>query len=203
MRIPLAATDVKDNFSTTMDGVYDPDANARAEELLKTKQTEGVTPVLVIPAAGFTADGSDPDSSYFPVGGGYFQGTGENYGCMVAPVYLPNGVIIRQIFASVYDNDASWSVVLNLRRVNNYDGAPLSLGSAQTSIPGAFAGIEIINDSSIESRFVDQPDYSYYLTTCLLSGSMRFYSARIDYEFPLFYDGFEIGATNAWANTNP
>ncbi len=49
---------------------------------------------LVIPAAAFVSDGFQPDSLFFPFGGGYFQGDSANYGCITAPAYLPHGATI-------------------------------------------------------------------------------------------------------------
>lgn len=177
-------------------------ANSESPETEATRGFPG-DDILVVPAAAFKSDGSSPDSRFFPFGGGYFQGNSSNDGCMVAPVNLPDGVVIRQLFVSVYDNDATTSFSLNLRRANNFDGSVDTLGMVQTTIPGAFAGIEILNDPSIAASFVVRPDYSYYLTTCLLSGNIRLYSARFHFEFPLFYDGFESGTTAAWTDTNP
>lgn len=171
----------------------------------ETKATRGFPgdDILVVPAAAFKSDGNSPDSRFFPFGGGYFAGTLASYGCMVAPVNLPDGVIIRQFFVSVYDNDATTSFSLNLMRTNNFDGSVDTLGTVQTTISGAFAGIEILNDPSIASSFVVRPDYSYYLTTCLFSSNIRLYSVRFHFEFPMFYDGFESGTTAAWSVTNP
>lgn len=180
-------------------------AELASPESPETKAARGFSgdDILVVPAAAFKSDGSSPDSRFFPFGGGYFVGNSMAEGCMVAPVNLPDGVVIREFFVSAYDNDATIDFSLNLWRINNFDGSVETLGGVQTTIPGAFAGIEILNDPSIASSFVVRPDYSYYLTTCLLSGNIRLYSARFHFEFPLFYDGFESGTTAAWTDTNP
>lgn len=180
-------------------------AELASPESPETKATRGLpgNDILVVPAAAFKSDGYLPDSRFFPFGGGYFVGTSMTYGCMVASVNLPDGAIIREFFVSAYDNDVTISFSLDLWRINNFDGSVDTLGAVQTTIPGAFAGIEILNDPSIAASFVVRPDFSYYLTSCLLSGNIRLYSARFHFEFPLFYDGFESGTTAAWTDTNP
>jgi len=158
--------------------------------------------IWVVPAAEFESDGFLPDSRFFPFGGGYFQGGSGAYGCMVAPVYLPNGATIVEFFASVYDNDASAFIEVRLRRVDNFAGGTDTLGSAATTGAGAFAGIQVISESTIDQPVVSYPNYSYYLTVCLASADIRLYSVRI-YLDVLFVDGFESGTTGAWTVTNP
>jgi hypothetical protein len=130
-------------------------------------------------AAAFTADGSNPDSMFFPFGGGYFSGNADAYGCMVAAAYLPQGAEITDMFASVYDDDATSNLSVTLRRVDNFAGGTVTMADATTS--GQFAGVQVINDFTIVEPIVVYPDYSYYVTTCVLSGSIRLYSVRLYY----------------------
>jgi hypothetical protein len=134
---------------------------------------------LVIPAADFTADGANPDSLYFPFSGGYFQGDSENYGCMVAPAYLPDGATITDMFATVYDDDTTYNFSISLRRVDNFAGGTDTMATASSS--GDYAGLTTINDATIDDPLIVSPDYSYYVTTCALSGNMRLYSVRLYY----------------------
>lgn len=161
-------------------GSYDPESSLEATAREKVLQTESASSPLVIPAAAFTADGSNPDSMFFPFGGGYFSGDSENYGCMVAPAYLPQGAEITDMYVSVYDDDSAFDISVNLRKVDNFNGgAAVSMASASTS--GQFAGIQTISDYTIVEPVVLYPDYSYYVTTCVLSGSIRLYSVRLYY----------------------
>lgn len=139
---------------------------------------------LVIPAAAFTADGLNPESSFFPFGGGYFQGNTENYGCRVAPVYLPNEAEINEMFVSLYDNDPSYNITIKLYRVDNFTGSVVTMGTVGTSGSDAFAGIQVLNDDTLSEPLVLYPDYSYYLTTCALSSNIRLYSVRLYYTVP-------------------
>jgi hypothetical protein len=154
---------------------------AREAALRQEASQQYVSP-LVIPAADFTDDGADPDSLFFPFGGGYFQGDSANYGCLVAPVYLPNGATVTDIFATVYDNDATYNLSMNLRRVDNFNGGAITMAAMTTA--GTFAGVQVVSESMITEPLVLYPDFSYYITTCLLSGNIRLYSVRLYYSVP-------------------
>ena len=104
----------------------------------------------------------------FPFSGGYIEGDATNYGCVVAPVYLPNGVLITDMFVSVYDDDPGRGITVNLRRVNNFSGVTDTMASVSTTVTGTFSGIEVLNDNSIDEPQTVYPDYSYYVTTCVL-----------------------------------
>lgn len=137
------------------------------------------TSPLVIPAAGFTDDGFDPDSVFFSFGSGNFRGNAQAYGCVGAPAYLPAGVTVTDMFVSVYDNDPARNMTVALRRVDNFSGVGSVMASAVTS--SAFAGIQTISDATIDFPLVRYPDYSYYVTTCLGSADIQIYSIRLYY----------------------
>lgn len=137
----------------------------------------------VIPAAAFVADGANPDSYFFPFGGGYMQGDAQNYGCLVAPVYLPDGAIIDTVVASVYDNDDTYNMNVAIRRVDNFNGGANTLATVATN--GKLSGIQVLDDTTIEYPKVEDPYYSYYATVCINSSLIRLYSIRIYY-----YDNF-------------
>ncbi len=116
-RIPLVESEDQPAnnlaYNQQNDRPFDPAANQAAmarEAALRQEASQQYVSPLVIPAADFTDDGFDPDSLFFPFGGGYFQGNSANYGCLVAPAYLPNGVTVTDIFVSVYDNDATVNI---------------------------------------------------------------------------------------------
>lgn len=180
--LPLDNT-LDDTFTTG--GTFDAEANEaniKREAETPNTITSDYTSPLVIPAADFAADGANPDSMFFPFGGGYFQGDAENYGCLVAPVYLPQGVTVTDMFVTTYDNDGSFNATFNLRRADNFAGGATTMASAATT--GSFAGVQVVSDASIDDPLVLYPDYSYYVTTCLLSGSIRLYSVRLYYTEP-------------------
>lgn len=155
-------------------------AASRREEAVRS--ATAYTSPLIIPAADFAADGFDPDSQFFSFGGGYWGGNATAYGCLIAPAYLPHGATVTDMFASVYDNDGGRDFTVTLRRVNNFAGGTTAMASAATS--SAFAGVTVISDSSIADPVVTYPDFSYYLTLCLGSSSLRLYSVRLYYSTP-------------------
>ncbi|MCO5184939.1 MAG: hypothetical protein M9928_14650 [Anaerolineae bacterium] len=183
VRIPLAETD------SPATNLTQPEGNEPATTLSSTEtmQREAMaaaayTSPLVISAADFSADGFNPDSMFFSFGGGYWTGDSENYGCMIAPVYLPANATVSEMFVSVYDSDTTRNLTVNVRRVDNFNGGSDTLASASSS--GDFAGVQVISDITIDNAIVQYPDYSYYATTCLLSESLRLYSLRLYYTEP-------------------
>lgn len=130
---------------------------------------------LVIPAAAFSSDGDAEGTYYFWFSGGYVSGTGT-YGCIKAPAYLPNGATVTEVYASVYDNDGTDNLWIDLMRVNRLDGVTDTMASPATS--GSSTDIQQISDTSIVEPLIDYPNYAYYVTTCLPS-DMRLYSVRI------------------------
>ncbi len=188
-RIPLVESEDQPAnnlaYNQQNDRPFDPAANQAAmarEAALRQETSQQYVSPLVIPAAGFTDDGANPDSLFFPFGSGYFQGDAENYGCLVAPVYLPNGATVTDIFATVYDNDATYNLSLDFRRVDNFAGGTDTMAAMTTA--GTFAGVQVVSESTITEPLVLYPDFSYYLTTCLLSGNIRLYSVRLYYTAP-------------------
>lgn len=136
---------------------------------------------LVIPAADFSSDGFDPDSFRFSFIGGYMTGQNVN-NCQQAPAYLPAGAAVSNLFVSLYDNDAANDLALEVRRVNNFNGQSDTMASVKST--GASGTLKSLNDASIANPTIVYPDYSYYVTTCLASNQLRFYSVRIYYSGP-------------------
>jgi len=139
----------------------------------------GYTSPLVIPAATFSNDGTDPDGFFFDFNGGYVNGSGT--ACLKAPAYLPNGVTITSVNASLYDNDPG-NVTVNLRRVSVDTGTSNVMAN-----PGTVADSTVIqqrNDTTITYPEISYPDFAYYVTTCLNSANHRLYSVHIYYTGP-------------------
>ena len=137
---------------------------------------------LIIPAADFSSDGYDPDGFFFSFAGGYVDGTGSTGTvCLKAPAYLPNGATVVSAYASVYDNEPSGVITLNLRRVNTLTGANDVMAVLFTASDSSI--IESIGDTSIENANVWN-NYAYYVTLCLQHAEHRLYSVRIYYTGP-------------------
>ena len=133
----------------------------------------------VIPAAAFASDGFMPDSFFFSFSGGHLKGNASNYGCVKAPVYLPELAEISEMYASLYDNDPADSMSINLLRFDNFTGSSDVLGTINSSVSGAMNGIQILADTTITKSVVSYPDYSYYVTTCVDSPELGLYSIRL------------------------
>jgi len=155
-------------------------------------QSEGAVPApgtqaasygspLVIPAADFSSDGSDPDGFSFSFSGGYIGGS-SSLPCIKAPAYLPAGATVVSVWASVYDDFAPGAIQLYLRRVNVSSGASNVIASLGTSTDST--DIQQIKDLEVNYATVLYPDYAYYLTTCLTDVAHRLYSVRIYYSVP-------------------
>jgi len=140
-----------------------------------------VQDVLVIPSASFRSDGNYPEYSFYWFGGGYWHGNDAYSTCLMAPVYVPDGVKIIEVWATVYDNDGVNDFWINLYREDNYSGsvnimAQLSSAGQSTSLISAY-------DVSVSYGDVNYPNYSYYLGTCLGDLDHRLYNVRVWYEF--------------------
>ncbi|MBD3389129.1 MAG: hypothetical protein GF414_09585 [Candidatus Altiarchaeales archaeon] len=135
---------------------------------------------LIIPAADFRSDGYDPDGIFFFFSGGYAEGE-HNNSCMMAPVYLPDGVTIEEIYATVYDNDSGSdvNVFVKLYRMNNYSGTTDLMAYMETTSEST--NVQIIEDTTIDYPNILYPNYSYYLGACLQSINTRIYSVQIYY----------------------
>jgi hypothetical protein len=134
---------------------------------------------LVIPAADFSSDGGFPDGFFFDFETGYLQG--DTFACLKAPAYLPHGVTVDYVGASLYDN-ATGSVTVNLKRVDVVSGAVVTMATLGT--PWDSTDIQSVGDYDIDYAEISYPAYAYFLTICLSSADHRLYSVRIYYTEP-------------------
>jgi hypothetical protein len=132
--------------------------------------------LLVIPAAAFSSDGGFPDGFFFDFDTGYLRG--DNFACLKAPVYLPQGAFIDSLYASLYDN-AYGIVAVRLRRVDVVTGSLDIMAAVSTTTDST--SIQQVEDITISYPEVRYPRYAYFLTTCLTSADHRVYSVRIYY----------------------
>jgi hypothetical protein len=108
----------------------------------------------------------------------------SSYGCVEAPVNLPDDVTLTSFYASVYDNDRLFGAGVTLWRVNNVNGVVTALASVGTGRSAAYDGIQVLQTSSIVEPVVSYPAYAYYATICLRSTDIRLYSLRLDVDVP-------------------
>jgi hypothetical protein len=104
-----------------------PASRALASQAVAPQGFGGSSP-LVIPAAAFKSTGANPGGFFFYAGGD-IEGTGS--ACLKAPVYLPDGVTVTSVNASIYDAGTG-DVVVDLRRVNITSGATNKMASPAT-----------------------------------------------------------------------
>ncbi|MEZ4960164.1 MAG: hypothetical protein R2830_10155 [Saprospiraceae bacterium] len=111
----------------------------------------------------------------------YFTGGGNFFGYANAPVYLPDGAIVTEIKAWIYDNDATKLTRLRLERTP-FGGGNIIIGTVETT--DVFASTTVQELTTTVSETVDNSAYSYYLR--FTSGAsnteeLRLYGVRITY----------------------
>ena len=132
----------------------------------------------MVPAAAFSPDGGEPESTDFSFAGGYIAGNSQAYGCVQTPVYFPKYAAPNRIFGSIYDNDDSLNITISLRKTEISTGVTTVVGTLTTNGLSSANGIRSINQE-INGAGLTSSDYAYYLTTCLGSENLRLYSVRI------------------------
>jgi hypothetical protein len=177
-------------------------AQAREAELESAKGFGGGSP-LVVSAAAFTTNGNYDDTYFFHPFNGAMRGKSTTDGCVQAPVYLPQGARVFQIYASILDEDAGADVWVNLMRSDNlaYHDAD-EMASAHTN--GSSGTIQTIFDETISYPDVSYPRYHYWVHMCLPSADTHLYSVRIYFtDSEVFSDTFESRDFSAWSSVSP
>ena len=160
--------------------VLGPVSGSRAEPLPggavdPTTIPKYVTPLVIPPV--MNNDGM-ANNYFFHFASGTLQGR-PGVACMMAPLYVPNGVTIYRFRANIVDNSTADDFSLWLYRVNNYDGSTNVMATISTT---GLHDTTIWNlvDYTIDYATVDCPSYSYYVCTCMYDGHML-YNARVYY----------------------
>jgi hypothetical protein len=138
-------------------------------------------PPLVMPAAAFSEAKEPADPFYFNYAGGYMRG---GYACVTGPVYLPRGARVREVYASLYDNDAGGGARVYVYRVDNFLGTTTEM--AYLGSTGSSSTIQVVSDQTINAPDVQYPGYAYYAHVCLDSSNTRLYSVRIYYDVRVY-----------------
>lgn len=140
-----------------------------------------VNDVLVVPAADFRLDRGSGNEPLFLFHGGFWGGSTTGSTCFMAPVYVPHGSEIYQVFATVYNNHPTSNLTISLRRLDNYSVVHTNLADMSSTNPSA--SIHGIHNVNVTNGEVSYPQYSYYLTTCLSSNLHRLYNVRVWYRY--------------------
>ena len=101
---------------------------------------------LLVQAAAFTDDGVLPASAFFSFSMGRLSGTASNYGCSMAPVYLPNGATVTSLNAVVSDNGIVGDVSVQLRKIDSFSGVAIEM--ARVTSVGSPGLVSIFDKSS-------------------------------------------------------
>ena len=147
-----------------------------ADELLAavTNDLDELFSPYIVPAAAFEADSQTSDY-FFSFGSGRIAGSAT--GCFMAPVFLPDGSTVNNLFGFLFDNDGS-NTTLNLWRKANLDTTGAQL-MATVSSTGASTSIQIPGDLTVDNPVINNSSYSYYLTTCFDSAQQGLNGAWI------------------------
>ena len=171
-----------ESLESSSGGIVSAEVEAERHSSIQGPTLAGPSSPLVIPGADFRSDGLFPENIFFSFAGGYLRGDSVNINdCVMAPAYLPNGVTVSDIYASVYDNDVNYRIFVNLYRVDNYAGSVDLMASMATTPPGALDAIQVISDYPVDFPLVSYPSFSYYVGSCVESSAIRLYSVRIYY----------------------
>jgi len=188
------------SFWIVLIGVLCMAAGASGQSVEMSKAFHGGSP-LMISAAAFATKGDDADSQYFNPFSGSLAGTGTGGGCVQAPVYLPNGARVTDVWASVIDNDGANDINISVFRRSTRSLNDVTL-MASLSSSGQSTSVSTPSDVTITSPVVSLPEYAYYVVTCLPTANTKLISLRIYYEEAIFVDAFECGETWAWSSTS-
>jgi len=113
---------------------------------------------------------------------GSIEGNTNGSGCIMAPVYLPNNAEVYQMWASMVDNEASYTTYVDFRRVDNYTGAMTTLAHVETTVDSP--SVVNIGDNTITEPVIQYPDFSYYITTCVSNPLNKILSVRFWFNLP-------------------
>jgi hypothetical protein len=144
---------------------------------------------FTIPASAFGPDGTNPMSSLLvfemgPLlggGGGYLVGNARGYGCVQAPIYLPDGQIVQNLNANLYDNDSNRSIVVRLQRVARTNGLIQEMAAVASGSSYAAPTVVRLTTTSINDARIDNLNYQYFVNTCLPSAQTALFT--VDFNF--------------------
>ena len=159
--------------------ISDPKADVPAE--IEAFINAAVGESLVIPAADFVPD-SNSRTWFFGFNSSYIYPNSASGYCGIAPLYLPQGATLTSMAAYVYDNDASFNVLVYLY--------PKELGttttatqSAQVMSTGQSTALQVLVDTTISPAVIDNENYTYHLAVCMpgADNNSRFYAVQVYY----------------------
>lgn len=132
----------------------------------------------LIPAAAFLDWGTG--WSVFMADDGYVTATNDVGACVMAPVYLPDNVLIQSFRVYAYDNHPYQNITINFRRkaIGSISSAELIISPITTTINSS--DVQQLENTAINPALarVDNSNYSYYVDVCLFTYN-RLYAVEI------------------------
>jgi ell wall binding domain 2 (CWB2) len=131
-----------------------------------------------IPAAAFTAN--EPDSDAVNLDSSFVANSSG--GNIWAPIQLPHGAAIVELFAGVQDADAGGGICVYLYRVDNGGGVD-EVASVCTTVLYA-GGNTTVSDTSIAAgtEIVDNETYAYIIFVSGADGNPAMRTAKVRYQ---------------------
>lgn len=157
------------------------------EEMARTMGKAYGSP-LVVPAAAFRSDGTNPEQLRYAANLGFLQGQDVEGAFAVAPIYIPDGATISAIQASVFDGfdgpgscdgASNKNVAVWVERVNNTTGEESQMVFFNTT--GINPNIQHLLDTSINFPTVEYPEYAYFAVVKVCSSAHTFIALQIFY----------------------
>jgi hypothetical protein len=170
-----------DSGQYPMDDVFE--MEAIEEEENRTPTPNSVTPILNVPAASFSSNGREPESTFYSVYLGYIRGESSSAGtgCVKAGITLPAGARIKFFWITYYDNDPLYFMSVWLMKTHYLDGLTTTIADADTIGKEPQASVRTMRSTFPPTdEFIDWK-YSYSLKTCLTTENLRLFSVRIYY----------------------
>ena len=141
---------------------------------------------ISVPASAFTPQFNEPSSMKIQIDT-QLSNLGTTPAYFTAPVFLPHGVIIRNVTWYFYDGGPS-QIQMNFGRYDQETGGMQSYQALAFHLTQGDVGYGVGYDDSISMETVDNINYAYILTVSLpvsiSTTDYRFQYAVIEYEFP-------------------
>ena len=165
--------------------IANPDTQGDTAEINRDGSTIDVvipagTP-LIVPAADFHSDGFYPDSAWFDFFNGTWEGRSWGDGCMVAPVYLPDGVTVTGVLVTFIDNDVGNHINFDLFRTNLSTSVVENLAYLNTTSFSESPNPQQHSTTFITYGTIDHSNYTYFLTTCLPTENTKLVGLQVYY----------------------
>jgi hypothetical protein len=139
-----------------------------------------------VPASAFKSGSSSFDALWNPLGGDYVYLGGTGSSTLCAPVFLPDGVMIKNMRVVYYDNDSGDDLHVELHRQNVFvPGTTLVVFEFSSS--GATNAVQYAVDSTTPvpaKRKVQNGPVTWFIKAHFgdAGPSLRLYSVQIEYQ---------------------